>query len=243
MLLALCGISVEIPRDTLPSRGALVVANHISWLDIFVLNVWRPFRFVAKSEIRAWPLIGWLCVQTGTVFLERGKKRDTHRVLHHIAECLGHGDIVCVFPEGTTSDGTTVLPFHANLLQAAVSAKAPVKPVALRYLDASTRSLTTATAYIDDLTLMDSMSNILESPPITVQILAGGEIATEGVDRRVVGAACRSAVQGLLGTVESEKAAHTSDVCGGFPRSSPSVSYGAGYEPAPIRDEKITFYD
>lgn len=127
-------------------------------------------------------------------------------MLHHIAACLGHGDIVCVFPEGTTSDGTVVLPFHANLLQAAVSAKAPVKPVALRYLDSSTRRSTTATAYIDDLSLMDSLNSILSAPPITVQILGGDELVAEGIDRRALGAACRIAVQGLLGVVESENA-------------------------------------
>lgn len=230
MLLALCGITVEIPRDFVPSRGAMVVANHISWLDIFVLNVWRPFRFVAKSEIRAWPIIGWLCVQTGTLFLERGKKRDTHRILHHIAECLGQGDIVCVFPEGTTSDGTAVLPFHANLLQAAISAGAPVKPVGLRYLDTSTGQLTTATAYIDDLSLMDSLNSMLKSPPITVRILAGQEIRAESADRRQLSVACREAVEALLlgdQACRNDEAIATS---GGFPASRASVSYGAGQE-------------
>ncbi|EKZ98486.1 MULTISPECIES: lysophospholipid acyltransferase family protein [unclassified Cupriavidus] len=237
MLLGLCGITVEIPKDIHPSHGVLVVANHISWLDIFVLNVWCPFRFVAKSEIRAWPLIGWLCVQTGTLFLERGKKRDTHRILHRIAECLGQGDTVCVFPEGTTSDGTAVLPFHANLLQAAVSAKAPVLPVALRYLDTSTRSLTLAPAYIGDLSLMDSLNSVLDASPITVQVLSGTEIAPGGWDRRELSGACQMAVGQLLGEVAKSEVAKKSDVGGGFPACQPSVSYGAGREAAPMSNE------
>ncbi|WP_444633068.1 lysophospholipid acyltransferase family protein [Cupriavidus oxalaticus] len=229
-LLRICGVEVEIPSGFEPSRGALVVANHISWLDIFVLNAWRPFRFVAKSEIRSWPLIGWLCVQTGTLFIERGKKRDTHRALHHIADCLLQGNIVCVFPEGTTSDGSSVLPFHANLLQAAISARKPVQPVALRYLDKSSGRLTKSTAYIDDLSLIESLEMILRSPPIAARVLAGPEVHHRDGDRRGLGIDCRRVIETLLEQGSNAHASEQSNVSGGFPLDLPGVSYGADRE-------------
>ncbi|CAG2158770.1 lysophospholipid acyltransferase family protein [Cupriavidus numazuensis] len=204
-LLRICGVTVEISDSHGPPRGALVVANHISWLDIFVLNAWSPFRFVAKSEIRGWPVIGWLCVQTGTLFIERGKKRDAHRTLHHIADCLLQGDIVCVFPEGTTSDGVSVLPFHSNLLQAAISAGRPIQPVALRYLDKKTGRSTASPAYIDDLSLGDSLNNILRSPPIAARVLPGPEVHHGEGDRRALGVHCRGAIEALL---EQDSAMH-----------------------------------
>ena len=111
----------------------LLVANHISWLDILVMHAARHCRFVSKADVRHWPLIGTLATGGGTLYIERESRRDAMRVVHHMAESLKRGEIVAVFPEGTTSDGVALLPFHANLIQAAISADAPVQPVALSF--------------------------------------------------------------------------------------------------------------
>lgn len=127
-LLHRLGVALEV-HGPLPLQGpVLVVSNHLSWLDIVVINAARPCRFVSKSEVKAWPLIGSLVAGAGTLFIERERPRDALRVVHHLAECLQAGDVLAVFPEGTTGDGSAVLPFHANLLQAAVVTGRPVQP-------------------------------------------------------------------------------------------------------------------
>ncbi|MDT6960369.1 lysophospholipid acyltransferase family protein [Cupriavidus sp. SZY C1] len=200
-LLAICGITVEVhglPPGGAP-RGAMLVANHISWLDIYVIHSWQPVRFVAKSEIRSWPVIGWLCDKTGTIFIERASKRDAHRVLHHITDVMRQGDLVCVFPEGTTTDGSKVLPFHANLMQAPVSGGLPVQPVGLSYLDAATGQPTLAPAYIDDISLGQCLDAILRSPPITVRLTLGPQLLAQSASRRELAEAAREVVVHLVG--------------------------------------------
>lgn len=197
-LLRICGVELEL-MGAVPEtrRGAMVVANHISWLDIFVIHSWHPARFVAKSEIRGWPVVGWLCEKTGTLFIERGRKRDAHRVLHDITDCMLQGDRVCVFPEGTTSDGTEVLPFHANLMQAPISTGLPLLPVALRYCDAATGERTAAPAYIGDLTLLQTLNAILHASPIKAQVAFGPELHAAATSRRALAEQSREAVMSL----------------------------------------------
>ncbi|GJG93468.1 1-acyl-sn-glycerol-3-phosphate acyltransferase [Cupriavidus pauculus] len=206
-LLAICGIEVEVqglaPGQSVP-HGAMLVSNHISWLDIYAIHCWQPVRFVAKSEIRSWPIIGWLCDKTGTIFIERGRKRDAHRVLHHITEVMQQGDLVCVFPEGTTTDGSKVLPFHANLMQAAVAGGLPVQPLGLSYVDAATGKPTLAPAYIDDITLVECLDAILRSPPIKVRLTLGPQLLAHSASRRELAEAARDVVMHLCtGTPEA----------------------------------------
>lgn len=206
-LLALCGVEVEVqglaPGQAAP-RGAMMVANHISWLDIYVIHSWQPVRFVAKSEIRSWPVVGWLCEKTGTIFIERARKRDAHRVLHHITDVMRAGDLVCVFPEGTTTDGTSVLPFHANLMQAPVAGCLPVQPVGLRYVDAATGEPTVAPAYIGDLSLLQSLDMILRSPPIKARLTLGPQLMAASASRRELAESAREVVVHLAqGTPEA----------------------------------------
>ncbi len=138
-MLEVLGIALQV-RGQPPLRGPmLLVANHISWLDILVLHAARHCRFVSKADVKRWPLIGALATGAGTLYIERESRRDAMRVVHHMAASLRSGDIVAVFPEGTTSDGMTLLPFHANLVQAAISAQAPVQPVALQFVEAAHR--------------------------------------------------------------------------------------------------------
>lgn len=199
-LLAICGIEVEV-RGLAPGQklqGAMLVSNHISWLDIYAIHSWQPVRFVAKSEIRSWPVIGWLCDKTGTIFIERGRKRDAHRVLHHITEVMQQGDLVCVFPEGTTTDGSKVLPFHANLMQAPVAGGLPVQPLGLAYLDAATGQPTLAPAYIDDISLIECLNAILKSPPIKVRLTLGPQLLAGDAGRRELAETAREVVTHLV---------------------------------------------
>ena len=200
-LLGICGIEVEVEglaQGQPAPNGAMLVSNHISWLDIYVIHSWQPVRFVAKSKIRNWPVVGWLCDKTGTIFIERARKRDAHRVLHHITEVMRQGDLVCVFPEGTTTDGSKVLPFHANLMQAPVAGKLPVQPVGLTYLDAATGLPTLAPAYIDDISLIQCLNAILKSPPIKARLTLGPQLHATSAGRRELAEAAREVVVHLV---------------------------------------------
>ncbi len=150
------------------------MANHISWLDITALHAARFCRFVSKADVKAWPLIGALASGVGTLFIQRESRRDAMRVVHHMADSLRAGDVLAVFPEGTTSDGVALLPFHANLLQAAIAARAPVQPVALQFVDTHTRrSAVWRPAMSGDDTLLGSVWRTVRAPGITVRIVFG----------------------------------------------------------------------
>jgi 1-acyl-sn-glycerol-3-phosphate acyltransferase len=144
-----------------------------------------PMRFVAKSEVRQWPLIGWLCARAQTLFIERGRARDAARINKQIVQLLQNGECLAVFPEGTTTDGTQVGSFHASLLQPAVDAGAEVHPVAIRYQDAQ-GAHSTAAAYIDDLSFAASLWNILNCRNLHVRLLATPSLDAAGSDRRTL---------------------------------------------------------
>ncbi|PRX29514.1 lyso-ornithine lipid acyltransferase [Paraburkholderia sp. BL18I3N2] len=215
-MLRLCGMRLVVHNDSARlDRGALVVANHISWIDIYVINAWRPTPFVSKAEIRQWPVVGWLAQQLDTVFIQREKRSDAKRIMHELSDRLGAGELMCVFPEGTTSNGLAVLPFHANMFQAAVSASVPVQPLCMMYEDAQGRQ-STAPAYIDDLSLADSLNLLLRGGPLTAHIYVCAPLAS-GADRRtlaaeaegVIAAALRQMQSGaaMTGAVKAERAA------------------------------------
>lgn len=135
---------------------ALIVANHVSWLDIYAVNAVAPATFVCKDEVRRWPLIGWLVAKTGSIFIERGKRTAAQRAADRIRARLLAGDVVVLFPEGTTTDGSKVLPFHGAPLQAAIDAGCDLRPVALSYTDALGSS-SAAPAYWGEITLWQSL--------------------------------------------------------------------------------------
>jgi 1-acyl-sn-glycerol-3-phosphate acyltransferase len=181
-----------------PAQGPLLLAaNHISWLDIVVMHAARHCRFVSKADVRHWPLIGTLANAAGTLFIERESRRDAMRVVHHMAERLLAGDILAIFPEGTTSDGVNLLPFHANLLQAAIAANAPVQPVGLRFADAATGEHSLAPCYINDDTLLGSIWRTLTAAPLCAVVTFGEPQSAQGRDRRLWAADLRVAVDGL----------------------------------------------
>lgn len=171
---------------TLPEvKTGMIVANHISWLDVIVLNSILPLRFVAKSEVRHWPVIGWLCAQAQTLFIERGKRSDTARTNLRIAESLRQGNRMAIFPEGTTTDGSQVRHFHSSLLQPAVDAQTPIYPVAIAYHDKHNMANLDA-AYIDDATFIESLWKILSSRDLHVRITTTPALDTQVDNRRAL---------------------------------------------------------
>jgi 1-acyl-sn-glycerol-3-phosphate acyltransferase len=155
------GLAVQTSGEPpVPSTPVLVVCNHISWLDILVMQSVYPVRFVSKADVAAWPVVGPLVTGSGTVLIERERRSDVLRVIQVMAQHLKQGEALAVFPEGTTGDtgphGHTVLRFHANLIQAAIDAATPIQPWALRYHDERTGHITHAADYVGDTSLIAS---------------------------------------------------------------------------------------
>jgi 1-acyl-sn-glycerol-3-phosphate acyltransferase len=159
-LIYIVGIRLRIVGD-LPQTAALVVANHVSWADPFVLIACAPVHFVAKAEIRRWPVFGWLAAQAGTIFIQRERARDLHKVTNHFTLALQNGLSVGMFPESTTTDGKQLLPFKPALFQVAIDANAPCQPVALQYQH-------DAAAWIDHMGFISSIWHIMAVPSIPV---------------------------------------------------------------------------
>ena len=182
-----------------PIAGGLLVANHVSWLDIMAVHVVVPeARFVSKADVKAWPLVARLVDAGGTLYLERERKRDALRVVHAVAASLAAGQTVAIFPEGTTSTGHGLLPFHANLLQAAVTTRAPVQPIALRYSDA-THAVSEAVEFVGRTTLLQSLWGTACGDGVVVRLTFLPARDAEKVDRRELAAQLRADVATALG--------------------------------------------
>ena len=174
--------------------GSLLVANHISWVDIFVINALAPSAFISKAEVREWPLIGWLAARNETVFLRRGSRGHARQVNAEIAALLDAGRTVAVFPEGTTTDGSRVLGFHAALLQPALSAGHPVQPVALSY-HRPDGSPSRAPAYDGDIRLGECLAAIVAERGLVARVQSAAALAAgHDSDRRGVAQAAREAI-------------------------------------------------
>jgi 1-acyl-sn-glycerol-3-phosphate acyltransferase len=185
-LLRAVGMTVQV-SGTAPRPGAtLVVANHVSWIDIAAIHAAAPHaRFVSKADVLAWPLLGWLIKSAGTLFIERERKRDAVRVVHAMAEAMEAGDTVAVFPEGTTGAGPELLPFHANLLQAAIATATPVQPIVLRFADAA-QAYSPAVAYVGETTLMQSLWRVVSARGLIAHVHLMPPLATLHADRRAL---------------------------------------------------------
>ena len=196
-LLRLIGITLHAQGT--PRPGAkLVVSNHVSWLDIAAIHAVIPeAHFVSKADVKQWPLIGRLVAGAGTLFIEREKKRDALRVVHQMAEALKAGETVAVFPEGTTGDGRTLLPFHANLLHAAVTTATPVQPVVLRFFDAE-HAISPLTEFLGETTLAQSAWRIVCSRGLNVEVRVLAAQATAHADRRALAAHLRETIASEL---------------------------------------------
>jgi len=198
-LLAILNVRLTV-RGNIPQRagtGLIFAANHISWLDIYLLNALHPLRFVSKSEVRAWPLIGFLAAKAGTLFIERSRRHDTLRANQTIESALRNGDHIALFPEGTTTDGSHVQHFHAALLQPAIDADTPVQAVTIAYFGKN-REIDTAPAYIGELSFGDSFQQILRRPTIHAEVHFAAILAPHGKDRRQLAGALHNIIVGAL---------------------------------------------
>jgi 1-acyl-sn-glycerol-3-phosphate acyltransferase len=197
--LAAVAVDVEI-RGARPllEGPVLVVANHVSWLDVQALGTIAPTRFVAKSEVRGWPGIGDLVARVGTLFLVRRSCRDAARVKNLVARDLVSGDRFAVFPEGTTTDGSRVDRFYPALLQAAVDAAVPVQPVAIRYRELD-GARSAAAAFVDDMTFGGSLARVLARPRLVAELTFGPPIYAADKTRRALAAQCQAFIAGTLG--------------------------------------------
>jgi len=191
------GMRLEVSGSFRPG-AKLVVANHISWLDILAVHAACPeARFVSKAEVRQWPLLNRLIDAARTLYLQRERARDALRVVHEMAAALQGGDTVAVFPEGTTGTGHELLPFHANLLQAAISTATPVQPVALRFADARS-AVSMAADFTGDITLAQSLWALARARGMVVQVQVLAAQATAHADRRALAERLRSLIEEAL---------------------------------------------
>ena len=202
------GIRLTV-HGTPRTRATLLVANHVSWLDIAAIHAAVPrARFVSKADIKAWPLVGWLVAGAGTLFIERESKRDALRVVHQMAEALRAGDMVAVFPEGTTGRGRDLLPFHANLLQAAVATATPVQPLVLRFHDAA-HAFSPAAEFVGETTLLQSLWTIACTEGLAIEIRLLDVEVSAPTDRRALAARLRERIDWALAQADRAPTGHS----------------------------------
>jgi 1-acyl-sn-glycerol-3-phosphate acyltransferase len=196
-MLEVMGIGLQVEGVARPG-GALLVANHVSWLDITALHAVVPqARFVSKADIQSWPLLSRLADAADTLYLQRERKRDALRVVHLVAQALSERQTVAVFPEGTTSDGRSLLPFHANILQAAISTDTPVQPVALRFSDACSR-ISPAVEFIGATTLVESLWRVACADGLVAHVALLPARACTHADRRALAQTLRDDIETRL---------------------------------------------
>ncbi|MDP2852251.1 MAG: lysophospholipid acyltransferase family protein [Gallionella sp.] len=212
------GIRTEGQRPVRGEGGYLIVANHVSWLDIFVLNAIYPSRFIAKAEVRNWPLIGWLCKRSNTIFIERAMRQDAASINQRVSLLLKQGICVGLFPEGTTTDGKQAGHFHSALIQPAIDADAMLCPIALRYQDKNGKQ-SSAAAFTGDMTLSRSIWRILRCPRFDALLVFTPALATAGKNRRVLARAAQEAISQGLQTIGTTQQTVTQQGASAFPQT------------------------
>jgi len=213
-LLRILGVRLAIGTPPEFTHGALLVANHISWLDVFVILASRRVHFVSKHEIRSWPVFGWLAYRAGTLFIERAKKADTARINQEMHALLQDGAWVAVFPEGTSTDGRRLLRFLPSLFQPAVDEKLPVVPAALQY-QTPQGEYTDAAAYADNVSFGRSLWRVLGERQIVAHL--SFSLPIRGNSRRELAEAAYLEISSVLGVEPSPLVS----VAGGNPPGTP----------------------
>ena len=206
-LLRILHISLEVQgaRPDWRQPNLVIAANHVSWVDIYVINAVRPVRFVAKAEIRDWPLVGWLCDKVGTIFIMRARRSHTAKINQVIHDVLAAGDCVGLFPEGTTSRGDKLRKFHSSLFEPAVVNQALIAPAAIRYRYPD-GEFCVAAAFIDDLSFAESLGLIISQRHLICEITFATPIPAHGKHRREVALLAESAIAKILNVaVSTEK--------------------------------------
>jgi 1-acyl-sn-glycerol-3-phosphate acyltransferase len=198
----------------------LIVSNHVSWLDIWIINSVVGVRFVAKSDIRRWPVIGFLVKGAGTIFIERDKRHDTARTNRSIVQALTRGEYVAIFPEGVCTDGSEVRPYHASLFQPAVGAGAKVAVVALRYLRHD-GVLNEDASYAGERSLLESTRLILRQPTLRAEVIFAGEVTVSGKTRRQIAIEAETATARALALAPPHRRSGTNN---GPPGAAPTTA-------------------
>ena len=197
-LLTLLGIRVALAGDSLAGiECGLLVGNHVSFIDIFVINAVLPCAFVAKSEVAQWPLIGWLAGHADTIFIQRGSRKAAHQTHRQMVEALCAGRRLAIFPEGTTTAGDRLLPFHAALFQSAIDAAVPVHAIVLSY-HAANGIRSAAPAYIDDISLMECLMSVLQAGGLVARVTLAASYLPPLQDRRHLAHRAHQAVAAAL---------------------------------------------
>lgn len=182
-MLRLLGMRLQVQGRFRPG-AKLIVANHVSWIDILVIHAVCPqARFVSKADVQGWPLVSRLVASARTLYIRRESRRDALRVVHQMGEALQAGDSVAVFPEGTTGPGEPLLPFHANLLQPAIVTGVPVQPVALRFADAL-GPYSEAAQFLGDTTMAQSLWKLACGDGLVAHLTVLTAEGTRHADRR-----------------------------------------------------------
>ncbi len=204
-VLSLLGIRLEALGR--PVEGpTLIVANHISWVDIAALGTLCPGHFVAKSEVETWPLLGWLARRAGTFYIRRGDRKASAAVAARMTEAFIRDQSVLLFPEGTSTDGRQVRPFHARLFAAAIEAGCPVQPVAVRYPDRS-GATHPAAPFIGDDTLLHHLWGLLRARgEFTVELRFLAPELSTGLTARALATRARDVIVAHNGTTRDTSA-------------------------------------
>jgi 1-acyl-sn-glycerol-3-phosphate acyltransferase len=152
-------VGIRVTTNGSMPRSGLLVCNHLSYLDVIVLSSIRPCVFVAKRDVASWPLFGWLAHAAGTIFVDRERRLSSPNSVDIIRNAIANGAVVVLFPEGTSSDGSTVLPFKPALLESAVQLRCSIAAASIEYaLDDG--SVADEVCYWRDMTLVPHLLNL-----------------------------------------------------------------------------------
>jgi 1-acyl-sn-glycerol-3-phosphate acyltransferase len=188
-LLGVMGVEINIAPTSISicaAKNQLLVANHVSWLDVLVIQALHPSVFVAKSEVRNWPLIGSMAQACGVVFVDRSSSSSARKMVDDVSNALHHGYCVAGFPEGTSSEGHDVSLFHANLFEAAIHRDVEVVPLALRYTDAHSGALCLRAAFVGEIGFIESLHQVMTTPNLEVRVQIGKTLPPQGHSRRTL---------------------------------------------------------
>jgi 1-acyl-sn-glycerol-3-phosphate acyltransferase len=198
-LLRILGIVLS-PHGAVPpdaARDYIIASNHISWVDIFVISAAHPSLFIAKAEIRDWPIAGWICDKAGTIFIRRARRSDTAKINETMRAVLARGFTIGFFPEGTTTPGDKLLKFHTSLFEPAVANGATLAPVALRYR-LNNGEPSPAIAFVGEISFLESVALIIRQRKMIAEVTFAPPIPAAGLLRRDLAQRAESAIAAIL---------------------------------------------